>query len=64
MISLLVSLLILCLIASLVYYIIGLLPIPVQIKNVALIVFAIVVIYLLQLLLGVGPMNLGLHTLN
>jgi uncharacterized protein YhhL (DUF1145 family) len=58
MLSLLVSLLILCLIGYVVFYIIGLLPLPQPIKNIALIIFGIIVIiYLLQLLVGGGTMS-------
>lgn len=63
MVSLLISLLIFCLIAGLVYWVIGLLPLPPVIRQIALVVFAIVaLIWLLESLpLGAG---LGFHRLG
>ncbi len=65
MISLLVSLLILGLICYLIYYVIGLMPLPQPVKNVVLIIFGILVIlYLFQMLFGVGTLGLGSINLN
>ncbi len=54
MVSLLITLLVLCLIGYIVYYIIGLLPLPQPIKNVVLIIFGVIVILYLLQFLGVG----------
>jgi len=65
MLPLLISLLVLCLIGTIVYYIIGLLPLHAPIKNIVLIIFGVIIIvYLLQLLLGgtgyIGTYHSGL----
>lgn len=61
--SLLVSLLIFCLIAGLIYWVIGLLPLPPVVRQIALVVFALfALIWLLESLpLGAG---FGFHRLG
>jgi hypothetical protein len=63
MISLLISIIVLCLIVSLVVWAIRLLPIPAPFGNIVVVLVVVVAaLYLLSELGGVG--GLGLHRLN
>jgi len=62
MVSLLVTLLILCLVASLIWWILGMLPLPPPVRNIVLVVFAVVVLIWLLEALPLG--GLGLHSLR
>jgi hypothetical protein len=62
MISLLISLLIFCLIAGLIWWVVGLLPLPPPFRTVLMVVLAVIfIIYLLETLgaLGGGTLSLG-----
>jgi len=57
MLSLLITLLILCLVLGLVWYVVTLLPLPAPFKNIALAIIAVIAaIYLLSILLGAAPL--------
>ena len=60
MISLLIGLLVACLVIGLVWYCIGLIPMPQPIRTVVTIVFAIIVILVLVSYIGPGLGGLGL----
>jgi hypothetical protein len=65
MLSLLVTILIICLIAGVFIWAIGLVPLPAPFGVIARVVVALIVlIVLLQLLLGSGGLSLGSHPLN
>lgn len=62
MVSLLISLLIFCLIASVVWWILGLLPLPPMARNIVVAIFAILVLIWLLTSLPLG--GLGFHRLG
>jgi hypothetical protein len=65
MLSLLVTVLIVCLIAGVIIWAIGLIPLPNPIGLIVRVVVCLIVaIYLLELLLGSGGLSLGSHPLN
>ena len=56
MLNLLLTLLILCLVFGIVYWIVGLLPIPAPFNNIVLAIVGIIfLIYLLSMLFGAAP---------
>ena len=58
MIGLLINLLILCLVGGLIYYLFTLLPLPDPFKTIALVIIIVIfILVLLNMFLGMGPLD-------